>query len=75
MITVKQVYYTSNIVREIVNCQTSNHYRVSMLKQDSQSNSIILDCTLSTKSSDQQMTGLDGQMYEVNHTSIYSGIT
>ena len=49
-------------------------YRVATQKQDSQSNSIMLDCTLSEKSSDQQMTGLDGQMYEVNHTSIYSGI-
>ena len=49
-------------------------YRVSTQKQDSQSNSTMLDCTLSAKSSDQEMTGLDGQMYEVNHTSIYSGI-
>ena len=49
-------------------------YRVSTQKQDSQSNSIMLDCTLSTKSSDQLMTGFDGQMYEVNHTSIYSSI-
>ena len=49
-------------------------YRVSTQKQNSQSNSVMLDCTLSIKSSDQQMTGLDGQMYEVNNTPIYLDI-
>ena len=49
-------------------------YRVSVQKQDNQSNSIIFDCAFSTKSSDQQMTGIDGQMSEVYHISIYSGI-
>ena len=65
-----------NIARQPnkISTEINGHYRVSTQKQDSQSNSIMFDCTLSTKSSDQQMTGLDVQMYEVNHTSIYSGI-
>ena len=66
-----------NIIRIFLHYGKTNDqsYRVSTQKQDSQPNSFMLDCTLSTKSSDQQMTGHDGQMYEVSHTSIYSGIS
>ena len=59
---------------KITECKFERYYKVSTQKQDSQSNSIMLDCTLSPKSSDKLMTGFDGQMYEVNHTSIYSSI-